>query len=144
MFRLLPTLFAPLLVACAAIAADLPADVSREAWFIDRCRPLSERRMTHYGDVQAHRISYAWQSDIGYLWDWEHGTKAGNAAHYCTRLALYRKNGRLIENITMICSVSDKGQQTEVWMFGNHEMTGRLCPLDADRLKEMDERAPKP
>lgn len=140
MYRLLVSLFS-LMLASMAVAADLPPDVSREPWFMARCQPLAAHRVSTYGGVKGHQVVYAWKSDSGYLWDWERGVKAAHAAHYCTRLVLYGQGGRVIENMTMICSVSDHELPTEVWMFGNRETADRLCPMDAERLKDMDGRA---
>jgi hypothetical protein len=126
------------LVAAGVQAAPLPADVSGESWF-SHCRGLSAARMTHYADVKDYRITYAWRTETGYLWDWENGAKAGD--HYCTRVALYGRGRRHIEDVTFLCSVGDRGLPTETWTFGNAEVAGRFCPLAKADLKTMDAAA---
>jgi hypothetical protein len=128
------------LAAAPAAAADSPPDVSHEPWFTQHCAPLSAERVAHYEDVARRAIGYAWRSDTGYLWDWENGQHAGSNAHYCTRVALYNRRGRLIETITMLCSVADRGKSTEVWTFGNADIAKRLCPASKEQLKAIDRR----
>ncbi|TAK99874.1 MAG: hypothetical protein EPO08_15125 [Rhodospirillaceae bacterium] len=136
LFRVVFT--ALVLTGSAVAAAPLPPDVSQAPWFAAHCRSLSADRVSHYPDVASHRITYAWQSDLGYLWEWENGARAADAADYCVRLALYGAKGKLIENVTMLCSVNARGTPTEVWMFGNVEIAARLCPMAAEQLKAMD------
>ncbi len=143
MWRLLLLLTCLVLTESSAPAADLPPDVSGTIWFADHCANLSADRVARYPDVARHRITYAWQSENGYLWDWENGKNAAAAAasaHYCARVALYDRQGAVIENITMLCSVNDRGKPTEVWMFGNADIAKRLCPMGQQQLRSMDGR----
>ena len=131
-------IFLPVLCAGSTLAA-MPEDVSGAPWF-DHCRQLSVDRIGQFPDVVSRKITYAWQSDLGYRWDWENGVRASEAEHYCVRLALHGERGRLIENITFLCSVKDRGQQTQVWTFGNVEVAKNICPMGADELARMDAR----
>jgi hypothetical protein len=123
-------------------AAELPKDVSGEAWF-DHCRQLAASRLTDYPIVTSHRILYAWQSENGYLWDWENGNHAADAAHYCVRLALYDKTGQPFPSITLFCSVTGRGKNTETWTFGNREIATRFCAVAPETLSSMDKLAPR-
>lgn len=123
-------------------ASEMPEDVSGQTWF-EHCRQLSNQRLSNYPVVANYRVTYAWQSEIGYLWDWENGNHAGDSAHYCVRLALYDKRGQPFEGVTLLCSVTGRGKTTETWMFGNREIADRLCPMTSDGLKAMDSRAPR-
>jgi hypothetical protein len=126
------------LAQAAVAAAPLPADESGQPWFTAHCAHLGARIVARFPDVVSHRVTYAWQSDKGYLWDWENDSRAGVAAHYCVRVALLGKHDRLIENDTFLCSVVDRGKPTETWTFGNIEIARRLCPLNAEALAAMD------
>jgi|SRR5579871_2754046 len=129
------------LAASPVAAAPLPPDVSQEPWFNAHCRPLGAERVSHYADVVSHRITYAWQSELGYLWERENGVRPSDATEYCVRLALYGHKGQLIENITMLCGVNARGKPTETWTFGNAEVAARLCPMASDQLKATDARS---
>jgi hypothetical protein len=126
------------LSAAAAASTPLPTDESGQPWFTAHCAKLGARTVARFPDVVTHRITYAWQSDKGYLWDWENDAPAAAAAHYCVRVALLGKHDRLIENDTFLCSVVDRGKPTETWTFGNIEIARRLCPLAEDALSAMD------
>jgi hypothetical protein len=128
------------LLAASTGASALPADVSDQGWF-DHCKQLGGERLSHFPSVNGYRITYAWQSETGYMWDWENGNHAGDSAHYCVRLALYDKQGTPIEDITLLCSVTGRDKNTETWTFGNREVAERLCPVDPVQLAEMDKRA---
>ena len=120
----------------------LPQDLSHEKWFEAHCVHLSNERMKHYADVASHRITYAWRSELGYLWDWERGDPPPGAAHYCVRMALYGLEGNFIQNTTMLCIVTDRNTPLETWTFGNGEIADLFCPLSERMHKAVDVSVP--
>ena len=124
--------------AAAAAAPPLPPDESGQPWFKAHCAPLGAQTVARFPDVARHRITYAWQTEKGYLWDWENDSQASAAAHYCVRVALFGAHGRFTESDTFLCSVASRGTRTETWTFGNIEIARRVCPQPADALREMD------
>jgi hypothetical protein len=131
-----------ILTSTRAMAA-MPEDVSKAPWFT-HCRKLSADRAANYSDVVRHSVVYAWKTDLGYRWDWENGVRASASEHYCVRLALYGKRDHFIENVTFLCSVTDRDKPTQVWTFGNVEVAESLCPMDMDDRARIDTRGQKP
>jgi hypothetical protein len=59
-------------------------------------------------------------------------------------LALYGKRDNFIENVTFLCSVTDRDKPTQVWTFGNVEVADSLCPMTGDDIARMDTRGQEP